>query len=81
MPVYNALLSRITLDPDICHGTPTIRHMRYPVSMILDLLGAGMTSEEIIEDYPAIEREDIRACLVYASRLSDVKSVVKLAAA
>ncbi|MEO6037066.1 MAG: DUF433 domain-containing protein [Saprospiraceae bacterium] len=76
-----ALLGRITLNPDICHGKPTIRHMRYPVTMILDLLAAGMTSDEIIEDYPAIEPEDIQACLLYASRLSDVKSVVGLAVA
>ena len=76
----SALLSRITLNPDICHGKPTVRNMRYPVSMILDLLAAGMTANEIIEDYPAIEPEDIQACLLYASRLSDVKSVVTLAA-
>lgn len=74
------LLSRVTINPDICHGKPTIRNMRYPVAMILDLLGAGMTPEEIMEDYPAIEREDIQACLVYAARLSEVKSVYKLAA-
>jgi uncharacterized protein (DUF433 family) len=76
-----SLLSRITLNPDICHGKPTIRNMRYPVTMILDLLGAGMSPEEIMEDYPAIELEDIQACLRYAARLSDVKSVYKLAAA
>jgi len=52
--------------------------MRYPVTMILDLLGAGMTAEEIIQDYPAIEPEDIQACLMYAARLSEVKSVYKL---
>lgn len=72
------LLSRITLNQDICHGKPTIRNMRYPVSMILDLLGAGMTAEEIMADYPAIEREDIQACLVYAARLSEIKSVYNL---
>ncbi len=76
-----SLLSRITLNPDICHGKPTIRNMRYPVSMVLDLLGAGMAAEEILADYPAIELEDIQACLMYAARLSEVKSVYKLAAA
>jgi uncharacterized protein (DUF433 family) len=75
------LLSRITLNPDICHGKPTIRNMRYPVMMILDLMGAGMTSEEIMADYPAIEPEDIQACLIYAARLMDVKSIYKIAAA
>ena len=61
------LLSRITLNPDICHGKPTIRNMRYPVTMILDLLGSGMSAEEILVDYPAIEQEDIQACLIYWS--------------
>ncbi|MBL7978314.1 MAG: DUF433 domain-containing protein [Bacteroidetes Order II. Incertae sedis bacterium] len=73
-------LQRITIDPDICHGKPTIRGMRYPVEMILDLLAAGMTNEELIEDYPALEPEDIQACLMYAARLSKVKSISKLAA-
>jgi uncharacterized protein (DUF433 family) len=77
----STLLQRITINPDICHGKPTIRDMRYPVAMILDLLSAGMTADEIIEDYPAIEPEDIQACLAYAAKLIDVKSVYKLTAA
>ena len=82
MPVPTpSLLSRITINPDICHGKPTIRNMRYPVTMILDLLGAGMTSAEIMADYPAVEPEDIQACLLYAARLSEVKSVYKVAVA
>ncbi|MEO9209462.1 MAG: DUF433 domain-containing protein [Ginsengibacter sp.] len=72
------LLKRITINPDICHGKPTIRNMRYPVSMILDLLSAGMTTEEIIADYPALEKKDIRACLLYASRLSETKTLYKI---
>jgi uncharacterized protein (DUF433 family) len=71
----NELLKRITLNPDICHGKPTIRNRRYPVEMILDLLSAGMTHEEILVDYPALEEDDIRACLAYASRLAQVKSI------
>lgn len=74
------LLNRITINPDVCHGKPTIRNMRYPVELILDLLSSGMTHAEIIEDYPAIQEEDIRACLVFASRLSKVKSIHKLVA-
>lgn len=62
------LLKRITINPEVCHGKPTVRNMRYPVAMILDLLSAGMTFEEILKDYPALEREDIFACLVYASQ-------------
>ena len=73
--IATSLLSCITQNPEICHSKPTIRNMRYPVAMILDLLSAGMTSEEIIADYPAIEMDDIFACLAYASWLSNMKSV------
>lgn len=73
-------LSRITVNPEICHGKPTIRNMRYPVEMILDLLSAGMTAEEIIADYPAIEKEDIQACLQFASRLTKIKSIHSIVA-
>lgn len=72
------LLKRITIDPDVCHGKPTIRSMRYPVDMILDLLSAGMTNQEIIIDYPAIVEEDILACLAFASKLTQVKSIHKV---
>lgn len=72
------LLKRITINSDICHGKPTIRNMRYPVAMILDLLSAGMTPEEIINDYPALEKKDIQACLLYASRLSETKTLYKI---
>ncbi len=68
-------LHRITMDPDICHGKPVVRRMRYPVEMILDLLSAGMTYEEIIADYPAITIEDIQACLQFATKLTKVKSI------
>ena len=73
-------LSRITISPGICHGKPAIRNMRYTVEMILDLLSAGMTSEEIIVDYPAIEKEDIQACLQFASRLTKIKSIHRVVA-
>ena len=68
------LLQRITLNPEICHGKPTVRNMRYPIAMILDLLTAGMTTEELIADYPALEKEDIQACLLYASLLSELQA-------
>ena len=74
------LLSRITINPDICHGKPSIRNMRYPVEMILDLLSAGMTHKEILIDYPAMQEDDIRACLAYASRLIKIKSIHKIVA-
>lgn len=56
-----SLLKRITISPDICHGKPCIREMRYPVETILELLSAGMTIEEILADYEDLEREDILA--------------------
>lgn len=60
-----ALLKRITINPDSCHGKPTIRNMLYSVEMILDLLSSGMTTQKIINDYPAIETDDLKACLAY----------------
>jgi uncharacterized protein (DUF433 family) len=74
------LLSRITINPEVCHGKPTIRNMRYPVEMILDLLSSGMSHCEIIEDFPALENEDIKACLSFASMLTKVKSIHKIVA-
>ena len=72
------LLKRITLDSDICHGKPSIRGLRYPVEIILQLLSSGMSTEEILEDYEDLKKEDIMACLVYASKLTSVKSIYKL---
>ncbi len=71
----NDLLHRITLNPDVLFGKPTIRNLRYPVTMVLDLLAAGMTTTEILEDYEDLEKEDLQACLVFASRLAEVKSI------
>lgn len=67
------LLARITIDPDICHGKPCIRHMRYPVEVILELLSSNMTPAEILADYDDLENEDILAALAFATRLSQVK--------
>lgn len=60
------LLARITINPDICHGKPVIRNMRWPVEVILDMLSAGMTTDEIIEDHPELEKEDVMAALRFA---------------
>ncbi len=68
-------LDRITLDPAVCHGKPCIRGLRYPVETILELLSANMTRQEILDDYPDLEPEDIQACLSYAARLARVKSI------
>jgi uncharacterized protein (DUF433 family) len=74
------LLERITIDAEICHGKPTIRGMRYPVELILDLLASGMTHEEILKDYSSLEERDILACLAYASKLTKVKSYQRASA-
>lgn len=74
-----ALLNRITLNPEVCSGKPTIRNMRFTVSQMLQLLAAGMTHDEILEDYPFVELDDIKAVLHYASMVSDTKSIVPAA--
>ena len=60
------LLSRITIRPDQCHGRPCIRGMRIRVVDILEMLSNGISEDEILSDFPDLEREDIRACLAYA---------------
>ncbi|MEG3437853.1 DUF433 domain-containing protein [Pannus brasiliensis CCIBt3594] len=65
------LLERITHHPDVCHGKPCIRGLRYPVEFLLELLNSGMTTEEILTDYEDLEREDIQAVLLSAARRGD----------
>jgi len=67
------LLDRITMEPEIAHGKPVVRGLRYPVEMLLELLNSGMTNEEILADYEDLEREDILAALAFAARLAQVK--------
>lgn len=69
-------LNRITINPEICHGKPVVRSMRWPVEVILDLLSSGMTKEEIIFDHPELELEDIQACLQYAKLSVSGKSIL-----
>jgi len=64
------LLHRISIDPNICFGKPCIRGHRIWVSLILDYLAGGMTIEEILEAYPDIERDDVLACIAYASEVT-----------
>jgi uncharacterized protein (DUF433 family) len=56
----------ITIDPNICHGQPTVRGLRYPVQNVLEWLAPGMTEAEILADYEDLEVEDLRACQAYA---------------
>jgi uncharacterized protein (DUF433 family) len=67
------LLSRITLDPEICHGKPCIRGLRYPVEVVLELLSSGMTIDEILTDYPDLEYEDFLAVFAYATQLAKIR--------
>ncbi|MBN8701855.1 MAG: DUF433 domain-containing protein [Bacteroidetes bacterium] len=69
------LLDRITIDQNICHGKPCIRGMRWPVEVIIDLLGSGMTIEQIIADHPELEKEDILASLNFAKLYLSGKSI------
>lgn len=71
---------RITVDPNICHGKPCIRGLRYPVETVLEWLASGMTTEQIIADYEDLEREDILAVFGFAARLTHVKRLERLAA-
>lgn len=64
-------LNRIPIDTQICGGRPCIRHMRIRVKDILDLLASGASTEEILEDYPYLEADDITASLAYAAHLLD----------
>lgn len=58
---------RITVSPDICNGRPVIRGTRITVQTVLEFLAAGDSTEDVLEEYPALKREDVQACLDYAS--------------
>ena len=70
---------RITLNPKVCQGKPTIRNMRFSVAQLLELLASGMSHEEILADYPYLEKEDIEASLLFASQMANIKKFVPLA--
>jgi uncharacterized protein (DUF433 family) len=71
MAINQPDFSRITTNPEICGGRPTIRGLRIRVQDVLDLLASGATVQEILADYPYLEAEDIAACLSYAARQMD----------
>ena len=73
---HEQLLERIVSDPAICHGKPCIRDHRIWVSLIVDLLADGMTIDEILEQYPGLEPDDIRACMAYAAEMTRERIVV-----
>lgn len=73
-------LERITSDPAVCHGQPVIRGLRYTVEGVLELLAAGMSVDEVLADYPDLERDDILAALEFGARAAG-RRVVPLTAA
>ena len=75
----NPLFSRITTDPEICHGKPCIRGLRYPVETLLEWLASGMSTKDILADYQDLEEADIHAVLAYASALARTHSTIALA--
>ncbi len=75
----DTLLSRITMDPAVCHGKPCVRGLRYPVETLLELLSSGMTIDEILADYEDLEREDVLAALEFAARLARTRRLHPLA--
>ena len=68
------LLSRITVDPSICHGKPCIRSLRYPVETMLEYLAGGSEIQEILDEFPDLERDDLLACLEFARRALSLRS-------
>jgi uncharacterized protein (DUF433 family) len=74
----NNVLERITIDPAICHGKACIRHMRWPVEVIIDLIASGMPFDDIISDHPELEKDDILASLAYAKITLSGKSLLEV---
>ena len=64
-------LERISVDPNVCHGQACVKGTRIPVSQILGMLAGGDSQEDLLEAYPSLSREDILACLSYASCLAE----------
>ncbi|MCJ7746261.1 MAG: DUF433 domain-containing protein [Desulfobacterales bacterium] len=68
--IRDELLSRISIDPEVCFGKPCIKGHRIWVSLILDFLASGMTVQEILQQYPALEKADILACIAYGAEMA-----------
>ena len=71
----NPLLSRISVDPNVCFGKPCVRGARIWVSLLLDFLASGMTTEQIREEYPHLTRDDILAAIAYGAEMSRARFV------
>lgn len=80
-PIDNAaLLGRITIDPTVCHGKPVIRGLRYPVESLLEYLAGGDSFDDVLAEFPDLEREDLQACIQFAAQSLKLRSVHFVAA-
>lgn len=70
----SVLIDRITIDPEVCHGKPCIRGMRYPVESMLEYLAGGDAIEDVLSEFPDLEREDMLACIEFARRTLSARS-------
>jgi uncharacterized protein (DUF433 family) len=70
----STLLSRITIDPNICHGKPVVRRLRYPVESLLEYLAGGDSIEDMVEEFPDLSRDDVLACIEFAAQSIKLKS-------
>lgn len=68
------LLSRITINSEICHGKPTIRNTRYMVESILEYLAGGDSVDDLLQEFPDLKKEDILACIAYANKAVKLKT-------
>lgn len=72
------VLERITIDPNICHGKACVRHMRWSVEVMIDLIASGMSFDEILADHPELEKDDIVAALAYTKISLSGKSLAEV---
>jgi uncharacterized protein (DUF433 family) len=72
-------INRITINPDICHGKPVVRGLRYPVETLLEQLRGGMSQKDLLDDYPDLESADISAVLAFAAQTARVQRIETLA--
>jgi uncharacterized protein (DUF433 family) len=77
----DTLISRISINPAVNSGKPSIRNMRFTVAQLLELLASGMTHAEILKDYPYLDEADIKACLLYAAQMANTRTYIPLDAA
>lgn len=82
-PLYGrdiiARMNRIELNPEVCNGKPVVRGTRITVQTVLSYLSAGDSIDEVLQAHPALSREDVLACLNYATRLSEIHTTIELA--